>query len=525
MQTKSVWNWLLLLGLLSQCIAANTSPLFNVAFMSIPFRGHINIQFVIAQELAKRGHNCTFIVEKRIESWVPVQSYHSGGRISVIPIDGWEGADQANYKVSQGGFGAIATYISMVSNQIRYTFNDTLNKIVEISPDVAVVDTFTPAAHLATKKLKLPMVVTSSASVSMYEDPLSVFPRSSYSTTKFEARVGNFIKFYLYPFFDVLGLYSELHNTIRDMGIPKDLEMYPFNLNELIIQATDFGLEESRMISPLQKFVGPILPNANYLPEIQEPLRDVLQGDVQEYRVIFDSLVKFGDLAVQPDSAPVSILWAFSKQQSKMLGDADPFRNVNDDMITVEANNTMITFVRFAPQIKVLSHPNVKLFVTHCGQNSISEALAQGKPAMGIPLFNDQIEVCSNLQRIKAGKIVDREFLATESASESIAGMIAELWKNNGFRENAEMVGNIMRDSEGASKAADWIEWRYKWREHSMEHFSLKENLKFSVWQRYYLDIWSIVLIFGATSAAVFYFATTRIVDYLLSSRLKQKAD
>ncbi|VFQ59241.1 unnamed protein product [Cuscuta campestris] len=46
--------------------------------------------------------------------------------------------------------------------------------------------------------------------------------------------------------------------------------------------------------------------------------------------------------------------------------------------------------VPWAPQVQVLSHPSVAAFVTHCGWNSILEAVSSGVPLICRPFYGDQ---------------------------------------------------------------------------------------------------------------------------------------
>lgn len=46
-------------------------------------------------------------------------------------------------------------------------------------------------------------------------------------------------------------------------------------------------------------------------------------------------------------------------------------------------------FVRWAPQVKVLAHASVGLFLTNCGWNSMLESMR-----MGVPYFADQFLNC-----------------------------------------------------------------------------------------------------------------------------------
>ena len=58
----------------------------------------------------------------------------------------------------------------------------------------------------------------------------------------------------------------------------------------------------------------------------------------------------------------------------------------------------------FVPQIEVLEHADV--FLTHCGMNSVNEALQSGVPMVAIPFLNDQINNAEQIVRLGLGKKV-----------------------------------------------------------------------------------------------------------------------
>lgn len=52
------------------------------------------------------------------------------------------------------------------------------------------------------------------------------------------------------------------------------------------------------------------------------------------------------------------------------------------------------------------AHPNLKLFISHGGLLGIMEAISEGIPVLGIPLFGDQWTNIRKLEAMRAGKLL-----------------------------------------------------------------------------------------------------------------------
>lgn len=59
----------------------------------------------------------------------------------------------------------------------------------------------------------------------------------------------------------------------------------------------------------------------------------------------------------------------------------------------VERLKGLVVIENWIQSPAVLSHPNTKLFVSHCGANGLSEGVVTGTPILGLPLFGKTIKI------------------------------------------------------------------------------------------------------------------------------------
>jgi UDP:flavonoid glycosyltransferase YjiC (YdhE family) len=62
-----------------------------------------------------------------------------------------------------------------------------------------------------------------------------------------------------------------------------------------------------------------------------------------------------------------------------------------------------------------LAHPNVRLFITHCGLLSTQEAIDRGVPIVGIPIYGDQRYNLARIVSFGIGIQLDYENITSES--------------------------------------------------------------------------------------------------------------
>jgi len=112
------------------------------------------------------------------------------------------------------------------------------------------------------------------------------------------------------------------------------------------------------------------------------------------------------------------------------------------------------TFVR---QRAVLSHPAVKLSLTHGGQSSANEGIAAALPLVCMPLFCDQYEVAEAVQRHGLGLVFHKDELAAGNVAQ-ISQVILRAAEENCFRRTAHRYAHLMRLRKGCGRAGEVLE-------------------------------------------------------------------
>lgn len=274
----------------------------------------------------------------------------------------------------------------------------------------------------------------------------------------------------------------------------------------LLLLNTHFSLNQPRPFVPQIVEVGGL--HLSLPKPLPEDIKEFL--DKSEHGAIYFSLgsiVRTDTLAADKRDA---FLQAFSELPQRVLWkwEAD----------TIPGKPPNVKIARWLPQVDVLRHPNVKLFLTHGGLMGTIEAVHSGVPMVGIPLFGDQ-EVNMH-SYISEGFAVKLQF--DSISKESILKALRTALHDPRYRENAVRISRAFNDRPmfPLDTAIFWTE--YVIRHRGAPH--LRSTARDLSWYQYLLlDVSAVLLsVVIFTFVSTFYIIKT-VIGLVLHRRISQK--
>lgn len=242
-------------------------------------------------------------------------------------------------------------------------------------------------------------------------------------------------------------------------------------------------------VSPVLGYVRPILPNTIHIPFLHLEPPKALEKDLEQYLnsstqgviyISFGSTIKGVDIG---DRLLKLLGTVFSQLKYNVLW---KYESVN---MPYKPKNAKI--MTWTPQVDLLAHKNIKLFIFQGGLQSMEEAFTRGVPMLAIPFFADQDKNAHIVQTLGVGKQLQRHDITETNLLETITEVI----DNPKYRKNVEKLRDTAWDLPMAPKTAAvwWIE--YAIRNRGSHHLKYKgKDMPF--YQYYLLDVIGFVLIF-----------------------------
>eukprot|EP00794_Sanderia_malayensis_P012899 gene12899-14228_t len=488
----------------------------TILLMPFPWPSHYDSLEGIGIELQQRGHNVHVLIPStedyidRIKLNKTVYDVPNQPRNTFVSL--------ANTKLkTEAGFGVrwLLEYTSLL-----YTFGKALfidKAVVELArqADLLLADTAFFAAPVFASHFKLPLVFISPYG-HMPGNAGSLFgniENPSYVHTHLSAAALQRINR-----FERMNFIERSLNTLAYIGLKitmlsiADHALKPL-ANEytgreyldlcretsLVLIPMDYCLEYARPDSPSVKMIGPLttVDNASKLPEQLQNILDKSESNGGTIIVSFGAAsmlhVKYIPIFLETllelkykviwryDVASIKTMLANSSIQcTERLKSSDKNQSIrchrstpiqcqsitynttaikkctkaaDDQMLKVGSNLYVFNWI---PQQHLLQHNNTILLVTHCGTNSVYEALYHNKQVLCIPFFGDQFD--------NAGRVVSKNLgealLLNDLTKDVFLTTIQDLIQDEKSKIEVKKASRRLRRTKesAAEKAAFWIE-------------------------------------------------------------------
>lgn len=190
--------------------------------------------------------------------------------------------------------------------------------------------------------------------------------------------------------------------------------------------------------------VGPIL--RDHITPLEADLRNWMD-EMSSREIVY---VSFGTLAVPNRSQAAMIVKALSDLRFAVLWSLP---ESGRSMLPKDLP-PLFRLETFLSQRAVLSHPGVKVFVSHCGANSVLDALCYGKPMLGIPFFGDQYYNSARIVDLGIGLRLNKN----KMTARQISSMMMELLRMQHYQERGRAFAEELRFETGRLNAAAIVE-------------------------------------------------------------------
>ena len=243
-----------------------------------------------------------------------------------------------------------------------------------------------------------------------------------------------------------------LDNLRRAAGL-RPIPITSLLRGRVILVDTVWGVEYARPVSPLVSLVGPMLnisvTDAEWRAQLSaEEERWLSEGDGAVY-------VAFGTIATLSASqtsamfdglsvlaANYSVLWALRGGSALLPSGASP--------------PLLRAVARVGSQMSVLSHPRVALFVSHCGVNSLHEALHFAVPLLCVPVMAEQGDSAQRVEDAGLGLRIDMHALTADGLVAASTRLLGE--GRRAVLREARRMSEVLRKDRGLQRAGDLVE-------------------------------------------------------------------
>ncbi len=275
--------------------------------------------------------------------------------------------------------------------------------------------------------------------------------------------------------------------------------------DHVVLSNSAFGLERVRSISPHIQLTGPMfymnISKQTYLNDLSIEDRQWIESDSTK-PIIYVSPGTIASLSKEQihklinalSSDKYRVLWKLSKNDMRHISD----KQIPESIRIVDWVSSVLGH---------LAHPNVKIFISHCGINSVYESIWLGTPVICLPMFFDQYHMDNQVHNTGVGLSLDK----FKFTSDELKTKIEQILNSKNYSRNIERVQAQMKLHGGVQRAADIIE--------TVAQFGsdvfVPKRMYLPFYAKYNLDIY--LIWFGV------FIAIEKLIWYLISRIIPQR--
>ncbi|GMT22732.1 hypothetical protein PFISCL1PPCAC_14029, partial [Pristionchus fissidentatus] len=127
------------------------------------------------------------------------------------------------------------------------------------------------------------------------------------------------------------------------------------------------------------------------------------------------------------------------------------YEQLDDEFCSTQASTVSnLVMADWVPQVDILNHANLSLFITHSGMGSTRETASLGVPGVFVPLFFDQPRNAAMMELNGLGRVFDKFKLHD---ADKFMKTIREVLENAKYKENAVRLSKMLANKPFSSQA------------------------------------------------------------------------
>uniref|UniRef100_A0A915LZ95 glucuronosyltransferase n=1 Tax=Meloidogyne javanica TaxID=6303 RepID=A0A915LZ95_MELJA len=159
-------------------------------------------------------------------------------------------------------------------------------------------------------------------------------------------------------------------------------------------------------------------------------------------------------------------------------------------------------------------HPNTRAFITHCGQNSLTESARAGVPIIGIPLFGDQFYNCIVGETRGLGVQVDISHLKESNGENVLVEALEKILYQPKYQQNAKIISKKLKLTpfSPTERLVKWVEFAAEFGD--LPELNLPGEKEMNWFVYYSLD----VILFSIIVLAILFWVAFKCFKWILLS-------